>query len=106
MSYRYMRIILFFDLPTKKKSEVTAYRKFLKNIKKLGFYMLQESVYVKLCMDPKSSFAYIEMVKTYSPKSGSIILLSITEKQFANMYYMFEEQESEIVNSDSRYIEL
>ena len=48
MSYRFMRAILFFDLPVEKVSQRSAYRSFLKNIKKIGFYMLQKSVYVKL----------------------------------------------------------
>lgn len=36
MSYRFMRAILFFDLPVEKVSQQRAYRKFIKNIKKMG----------------------------------------------------------------------
>lgn len=51
MSYRFMRIVLFFDLPTlteKNRKEYTRFRKFLI---KTGFMMLQESVYVKLALN-------------------------------------------------------
>lgn len=51
MEYRFMRLILFFDLPVEKAAERRAYAKFVRGIEKLGFYMLQESVYVKMCLD-------------------------------------------------------
>ena len=50
MSSRFMRLVLFFDLPVIKTSQRKAYTKFVKDIKKIGFYMLQESVYIKMCL--------------------------------------------------------
>ena len=46
-----MRMILFFDLPTLTSKNRRDYRKFIKHIKKIGFYMIQESVYVKMSID-------------------------------------------------------
>ena len=44
MSYRYMRTLLFFDLPTYTQTDRRNYRKFIKLLKTNGCYMLQESV--------------------------------------------------------------
>ena len=41
MGYRYMRIIIFFDLPTTTSADLREYRNFRKEIIKLGFMMLQ-----------------------------------------------------------------
>lgn len=46
-----MRVILFFDLPAVEKEDVSNYNKFIKNIKKIGFYMLQYSVYTKFLIN-------------------------------------------------------
>ena len=51
MSYRFMRILVMFDLPTETSEERRDYRKFRKNLIKNGFIMMQESVYVKLVMN-------------------------------------------------------
>ena len=45
MSYRFMRVIVFFDLPVLTSDDRRAYRKFRKSMLKKGFIMLQESVY-------------------------------------------------------------
>ena len=42
MNYRYMRLVLFFDLPVETSSQRRAAQKFVKEIKKVGFYMMQE----------------------------------------------------------------
>lgn len=46
MSYRYMRILVFFDLPVVTDEERRIYRTFRKYLIKNGFLMLQESVIV------------------------------------------------------------
>ena len=51
MSYRYMRVMVFFDLPTESLDDKREYRKFRKYLIKKGFMMLQESVYCKLALN-------------------------------------------------------
>ena len=51
MSFRFMRTILFFDLPRETSKETRAAARFVKDIKKEGFIMLQESVYCKLMLN-------------------------------------------------------
>lgn len=106
MSYRFMRAILFFDLPVEKVSQQKAYRKFVKNIKKLGFYMLQKSVYVKMGIDIQAVKSTIDKVKKMCPNGGEISVLTITEKQFASIELLLGEGMSDVINNDERIVEL
>ena len=51
MSYRFMRVIVFFDLPTISVEDRKEYTKFRKFLIKNGFLMIQESVYTKLTLN-------------------------------------------------------
>ena len=51
MNYRYMRVIVFFDLPTETPDDKREYRNFRKFLIKKGFLMMQESVYCKLALN-------------------------------------------------------
>lgn len=48
MNNRFMRVFVFFDLPTATAAERREYSRFRKSLIKEGFLMMQESVYVKL----------------------------------------------------------
>ena len=43
MSYRFMRMILFFDLPSVSKKEKREYQKFVKNLKNKGYGRKEKS---------------------------------------------------------------
>ena len=45
MSYRFMRMLVFFDLPTETAEDRRNYNRFRKYLIKNGFIMMQESVY-------------------------------------------------------------
>ena len=106
MSFRYMRIILFFDLPTLTSEHQRAYRRFVKNIKKDGFYMLQESVYVKMAIDKQVADSSINRINNYLPKEGNVITLVITEKQFSTMNIILGESKTDVVNDVDRVVVL
>ena len=106
MSYRFMRAILFFDLPVEKLLQQREYRRFVKEIKKNGFYMLQKSVYVKMGIDVQAIDLTIEKIKKIIPKEGQIFILTITEKQFASISFLLGENVTDIINNDERVIEL
>lgn len=82
---RYMRIFVLFDLPVDTAAHMKNYRIFRKSIIKLGFIMLQESVYTKLTMTVDEAQRVIDEVITIAPECGTIHILKVTEKQFANM---------------------
>ena len=104
MSYRYMRIILFFDLPTESLENKREYRKFRKFLIKKGFLMLQESVYCKLALNQTVAKAVVYSVKSNKPKDGLVQLIVITEKQFSKMEYICGENKSNIIDSDSKLV--
>ena len=104
MSYRFMRSILFFDLPTITLKDKKEYRCFVKEIKKMGFYMLQESVYVKMSIDRQAQLFLLQKVKKIAPKRGNIIVLTITEKQFSGMNVISGDFETDIISNDERIV--
>ena len=104
MSYRYMRLLLMFDMPVQTANERKAYRKFRKFLLSEGFIMHQFSVYSKLLLNGTANQAMINRLKQNNPKQGLITLLSVTEKQFSKMIYLNGEQDLTIRNSDSRVI--
>lgn len=101
-----MRVMLFFDLPSVTKEELKCYRHFIKNLKKNGFYMLQESVYVKMAIDSQVTTSTINKVKSFLPPKGNIIVLSLTEKQFSNMEILLGENQTNVETSDERFLVL
>lgn len=101
-----MRMILFFDLPVEKEKQKKAYRRFVKLIKSEGFYLIQKSVYVKMGIDIQALNSSINKIKKELPTEGNIFVISITEKQFANIVFLVGDHSSDVISSDSRYIEL
>lgn len=104
MSYRYMRMILMFDLPVDTAEERKTYRKFRKFLINEGFIMHQFSIYSKLLLNNSANNAMLERLKVNNPKKGSITLLTVTEKQFSRMIYLNGERDMSIANSDSRLV--
>ncbi|MBF7094771.1 CRISPR-associated endonuclease Cas2 [Streptococcus sp. HF-1907] len=104
MSYRYMRMILMFDMPTDTAEERKAYRKFRKFLLSEGFIMHQFSVYSKLLLNSSANKAMVDRLQENNPKKGSITLLTVTEKQFARMIYLHGERNTSVANSDNRLV--
>jgi CRISPR-associated protein Cas2 len=104
MNSRYMRVIVFFDLPTYTASDRGDYNKFRKFLLRDGFFMMQESVYCKLAVNQESANAIILQVKTNKPKDGVVQILTVTEKQYANMEFVVGGSKTDIVNSAERII--
>lgn len=104
MSFRHMRIIVFFDLPTitsKDRKEYTKFRKFLITE---GFIMMQESVYTKIVLNGTASNLTRNKLKKNKPKNGLVQMLVITEKQFSSIEYLCGKDKSIAVQSAERLI--
>lgn len=104
MGFRYMRVMVFFDLPVLTKADQKSYRVFRKFLMKSGFIMMQESVYSKLTLNGVAAKTVRENVRKNSPKNGLVEMLTVTEKQFANMEILCGEDNSEYVTSTDRLI--
>lgn len=106
MSYRFMRMVLMFDMPTQTADERKAYRQFRKFLISEGFIMHQFSVYSKLLLNDSANKAMISRLKSKNPKKGHITVLTVTEKQFSRMIYLNGERNDSIASSDMRIIYL
>lgn len=83
-----MRILVMFDLPTTTAEDKREYLHFRKHLIKMGFDMLQYSVYSRITRNNDDAKKYIKMVKLVLPPVGSVRVLQITEKQYEAMLIM------------------
>lgn len=104
MSYRFMRTIVFFDLPTLSLEDKKQYRKFRKFLIKEGFFMMQESVYSKLSLNQINVRTIKDRIEKAKPKSGIVQILTVTEKQFQSMEYLVGEKRDDLIVSDRSVI--
>lgn len=80
-----MRMLVFFDLPVqtkKQRSEATRFRNFLL---KDGYYMVQYSIYARICNGYDSVETHKMRLRVNIPNNGSIRLMVITEKQYLSI---------------------
>lgn len=106
MSYRFMRIIVFFDLPTETALDKREYRNFRKLLIKNGFIMLQESVYSRIVLNPSIQRRVQETLRKNRPSNGLVQTLIITERQFASMEFLVGEHKTDVVETDERMVVL
>lgn len=83
--HKYMRVLVFFDLPVKTKQERRKATQFRNFLIKDGYYMVQFSVYARLCDGPDMAELHRERLRNNIPNNGSIRVLTITEKQYSNV---------------------
>ena len=106
MSLRFMRMILFFDLPSVTDADKRIYRQFVKHLAKEGFGMLQESVYTKLGTTQTVVDSTIARLRKVMPREGVVSVLVVTERQFASMEHLLGSPGSDIVDSVDKYVRL
>lgn len=82
---RYMRIIVFFDLPMDTPAQRRHYAKFRKKLIKAGFLMLQKSVYSKLAINDRVANGVINKLNEIKPPQGLVQALKVTERQYASI---------------------
>ena len=80
-----MRLFVMFDLPVKtpgERREAAQFRKFLLND---GYYMMQYSIYVRICNGSEAADKHELRLKSNLPEHGSVRVLRITERQYTAM---------------------
>ncbi|MBM6953950.1 CRISPR-associated endonuclease Cas2 [Enorma phocaeensis] len=95
---RYMRLLVFFDLPVDTAAQKKSYRVFRKWLIGEGYLMLQQSVYAKLVVNEGAAAAAVIRLRKHRPPEGLVQVLKVTERQYATMDY--------IVGSRSAYDEV
>ncbi|HDX1178437.1 TPA: CRISPR-associated endonuclease Cas2 [Pasteurella multocida] len=82
---KFMRLIVFFDLPVTTKAKRKAANQFRQFLLKDGYQMLQLSVYARIIRGRDSMQKHNKRLCDHLPEEGSIRCLEVTEKQFAGM---------------------
>lgn len=104
MSYRFMRIIVMFDLPMISSNDRKVYRSFRKFLLSTGFYMIQESIYVKLVLNSVEAEKIKKYIRKSKPESGLVQMIIVTEKQFSKMETLVGEVSSEVICTTDRLV--
>ena len=82
---KFMRLIVFFDLPVGTKTERRQATQFRNFLLKDGFYMVQFSVYARICNGVDSVETHERRIANNNPDSGSVRSLVVTERQYESM---------------------
>ncbi|MDE0268181.1 MAG: CRISPR-associated endonuclease Cas2 [Acidimicrobiaceae bacterium] len=83
--YRFMWMMVMFDLPVTTKQQRKRAAKFRHNLLDLGFEMAQFSVYMKFCGSRSAADAMTTRIERQVPKQGRVSILVFTDKQYGNM---------------------
>ena len=92
---KFMRMLVFFDLPVKTKNErrvATAFRNFLL---KDGYHMIQYSLYARVCNGLDAVEKHERRLRLAVPANGSIRMLVVTEKQYESIRILVGERRAE-----------
>lgn len=99
-----MRTIVFFDLPNVYAKDRRNYNNFRKFLINEGFIMMQESVYSKLTLNSVQSNYLENRIRKNAPSKGLIQMLTITEKQYANIEFVIGNSNTKIINNEDKMI--
>ena len=104
MSFRYMRVIVMFDLPIGTSAERREYSVFRKYLIKSGFCMIQESIYCKMAVNSTMADTIVNNIRKNKPKYGLVQVLKITEKQFASMEFIVGQSKMDVLDTTERIV--
>lgn len=85
---RYMRLVVFFDLPVETAAQRKSYRLFRRFLIKEGYLMMQESVYSKLVINDGAEASALIRLRKNRPARGLVQVLKVTERQYATMEFI------------------
>ncbi|MEH2943927.1 CRISPR-associated endonuclease Cas2 [Lachnospiraceae bacterium KK002] len=85
---KFMRMIVFFDLPVVTAKERKAAAKFRNFLLKDGYHMMQFSVYTRICNGMDAVEKHEARLNLNLPSKGSVRLLTITEKQYESIHIL------------------
>ena len=80
-----MRLLVILS-PTEKWGTKTEYTRLRKFLHKDGYLRIAPEVYMRIVQNRKASEKHYRRIKEYAPKTGTVRLLRLTEKQYSNIY--------------------
>ena len=82
---RFMRMLVFFDLPVKTKAERREASRFRSFLLGDGYFMVQYSVYARICNGNDAVEKHRARLRRNLPHNGAVRLLVVTEKQYESI---------------------
>ena len=79
-----MRLLAILS-PTGKWGTKTEYTKLRKFLNKDGYIRIAPEVYMRIVQNRKASEKHYRRIQEFAPKTGTVRLLRLTEKQFQNI---------------------
>ena len=104
INYRFMRLMVFFDLPTTTAENRRNYRIFRKDLISCGFFMLQESVYCRMVINEAMAKSVVAKIEGFKPPSGIVCVMIVTEKQFAGISFIVGESHEDVETGDQSLV--
>ena len=92
---RFMRMLVFFDLPTTTREHQRRAAKFRKFLIEDGYFMVQYSVYARICVGEDGVQKHEKRLVDNLPPNGSVRMLTVTEKQYENIRILVGERVEE-----------
>jgi len=83
--YRFMWVVVLFDLPVDTKKARRNYARFRKHLLRDGFTKMQFSVYTRHCSSKENAEVHLQRVTAWVPDDGEVRVLTITDKQYERM---------------------
>ena len=80
--YRYMWLLVLFDLPVSTKKQRKLASTFRKFLLKDGYFMLQFSVYARVCNGEAALEKHSKRLLAELPPEGQVRSIQITDKQY------------------------
>lgn len=99
--------ITFILSPTEKWGTKTEYAKLKKFLHKDGYLRIAPEVYMRIVQNRKASEKHFRRIEEYAPKTGTVRLLRLTEKQYNNIYLVTGEPDyqEKIVGTNSHIMQ-
>ena len=76
-------LVVCFDLPVVEKEQMRQANAFRKSLLEQGYFMLQNSIYVRSCVTYDKTETHIRNLKMIAPSTGSILAFYITDRQWS-----------------------
>ena len=83
--YRFMWLLVMFDLPVGTKAQRSAATRFRQWLLDEGYEMSQFSVYMRFCVGREQVERRVRQIEKARPGQGSIYVLAVTDHQFEQM---------------------
>lgn len=103
---KFMRILVFFDLPVVTASEKKSAAKFRNFLLKDGYHMVQWSVYSRICNGTDSIAMHKSRLQQNLPEKGSVRMLTLTEKQYESIVVLLGEKTFDDTSASTELLDI